>query len=193
MGGGGGGGGAIIALCPRALNNRTTPLVDAPPIRIDPDLVWLSISRVSRLMRNASQQVQIPSPGPYLYSSGTLVPPPPPPQQFPAALDHTLPARRSRGGWGGLLPPPPPPPPPPPNIEVGGLSRPPLALPSGSDCERVFFEIAVLSVTVSLNRVSLASQTSLLTIDTMDWGPGEVVLLLVPRPLLTSITGLRDY
>ena len=35
----------------------------------------------------------------------------------------------------------------------GGLS-PPCALPSGSYCERVFVEIAVLSVTVSLNRVT---------------------------------------
>ena len=69
------------------------------------------------------------------------------------------------GGAGGAIAPLPPPPPPPlPNIEVGG-AQPPLALLSGSYCEGVFFEIAVLSVTVSLNRVSLASQTSLLAID----------------------------
>ena len=58
-------------------------------------------------------------------------------------------ARRSRGSWGGYCPP----------KYRGGGAQPPLALPSGSYCERVFFEIAVLSVTVSLNRVSLASQT----------------------------------
>ena len=67
-------------------------------------------------------------------------------------------AAEQGGLGGGLLP---------PQISRWG-AQPPLALPSGSYCERVFFEIAVLSVTVSLNRVSLASQTSLLTIDTMD-------------------------
>ena len=73
--------------------------------------------------------------------------------------------RGGAGGAGGAIAPP--------NIEVGGLSPPLRYHQVQSYCERVFFEIAVLSVTVSLNRVSLASQTSLLTIDiTMDWGLG---------------------
>ena len=46
--------------------------------------------------------------------------------------------RRSRGGWGGLLPPP--------NIEVGGLSPPLRYHQVMNNCERVFFEIAVLPV-----------------------------------------------
>ena len=48
-------------------------------------------------------------------------------------------ARRSRGGWGGYCPP----------KYRGGGAQPPLAIPSGSYCERMFYEIAVLSVTVS--------------------------------------------
>ena len=47
--------------------------------------------------------------------------------------------RGGAGGAGGAIAPP---------KYRGGGAQPPLALPSGSYCERVFFEIAVLSVTV---------------------------------------------
>ena len=90
--------------------------------------------------------------------------------------------RGGAGGAGGAIAPP--------NIEVGGLS-PPLRYHQvliASACSSRL--AAVLSVTVSINRVSLASQTSI------DGDQGKYDFSWSPvhcNRSSTSITGLRDY